>query len=123
MAKFAVISREALIGLLRRAKKGSMREPFTGSGYRDYGARALESYSKWKKDIPARTEAMNSYRAKTGSSLSKDKVLIPRGLLEELRNTRGEKLGEEMLHVTPKRRDRMLRTRQSGLSSLQAREV
>jgi hypothetical protein len=114
MAKFAVIARGALIDLLRRAKKGSMKQLSSDSSYRDYGAGALDAYSKWKKNIPARTEAMRSYRAKTGSSLPKDKVLIPRGLLDELRNTRGEKIAEEMFHVVPKKRDRMINTRQAS---------
>lgn len=112
MAKFAVIARQSLIDLLRAVKKGSMRSVDEG---RYAGEGILEQYSKWKKNIPGRTEARKAYRAKTGSALPADKVLIPRGLLSELRSARSWKQGDEMFHKTPKEQTRLSKTRQRSI--------
>jgi hypothetical protein len=111
MAKFAVIARQALIDLLRRAKKGTKLEYPDGYAYRTAGRDVLENYANWKKNISGRTEAMKAYRSKTGSTLPKEKVLIPKGLLDELRQTKSWKQGDEMEFKTPKESTRLSRTR------------
>lgn len=108
MAKFAVIARQSLIDLLRAVKKGSILL----DGERVEGAGILEKYSRWKKNVPGRTEAMKAYRAKTGSALPTDKVLIPRGLLADLRSARSWKQGDEMIYKAPKERVRLSKTRE-----------
>lgn len=114
MAKFAVIARQALIDLLRKAKKGTMQEYPDGFASRTAGANVLENYAKWKKNVSARTEASKAYRAKTGSSLPAGKVLIPKGLLNDLRSTRSWKQGDEMGFKTSKEQARLSRTRMSS---------
>jgi hypothetical protein len=111
MAKFAVIARQSLIDLLRAVKKGSLRTVDEG---RYAGEGALEQYSKWKKNVPGRTEAMKAYRSKTGSSLSPDKVLIPRGLLNDLRGARSWKQGDEMPFKTEREKVRLSKTRMNS---------
>lgn len=100
MAKFAVIARESLIDLLRRAKKGSQVVENEG---RRSGEGVLQSYSKWKKNIAGRTQALKYYRSKTGSAPSSGKVLIPKDLLDELRNTSSEKNWDEELFRKPRK--------------------
>lgn len=109
MAKFAVIARQSLIDLLRAVKKGSLRTMDEG---RYAGEGVLEQYSKWKKNVPGRTEAMKAYRVKTGSALPTDKVLIPRGLLADLRSARSWKQGDEMIYKAPKEQVRLSKTRE-----------
>lgn len=92
MAKFAVIARQALIDLLRRAKKGTMRGE---KGIRSSGSTVLRNYSQWKKNVPARTAALESYRSKTGSAVPVGKVLIPKNLLTELKKTSSQKRDQE----------------------------
>ena len=116
MAKFAVIAREALIDLLRSVNKGSIRVLDEG---RYAGEGALEQYSKWKKNVPGRTEAMKAYRAKTGSALPTDKVLIPRGLLEDLRGARSTKQGDEMFFKTDREQVRLSKTRMNSSRNME----